>query len=121
MAYFKEIDAARKLLELDEYATLEEIRESKKGNLLLELETPATREQILSLYPREMVQKEIREKLRFYSVVTLIILALLVASSPQFEIIVLAFFVIIAPVILIGLLDTMDYVRLLSRVALDRM
>ena len=90
---------------------------SRIEGLLWQLETPPTREQVLSLYPREMVDKEIRAKLRFYAVVTAALILVLVAFPVQLEVTVLVVFVIIAPVVLIGVLDTMDYWRLLSRTA----
>ena len=93
---------------------------SRIEGLLWELETPPTREQVLSLYPKEMVNKEIRTKLRFYAVVTAALILVLVAFPVQLEVTVLVFFVIIAPVVLIGVLDTVDYWRLLSRTAPDR-
>ena len=90
---------------------------SRIEGLMWELETPPTREQVLSLYPREMVKKEIRDKVRFYAVVTAALILVLVAFPVQIEVSVLVVFVIIAPVILIGVLDTVDYRRLLSKTA----
>jgi len=90
---------------------------SRIEGLMWELETPPTREQVLSLYPREMVNKEIRDKVRFYAVVTAALILVLVAFPVQIEVSVLVVFVIIAPVILIGVLDTVDYRRLLSKTA----
>jgi len=90
---------------------------SRIEGLLWELETPPTREQVLSFYPREMVNKEIRTKFRFYAVVTAALILMLVAFPVQLEVTVLVVFVIIAPVVLIGVLDTIDYWRLLSRTA----
>jgi len=87
---------------------------SRIEGLLWELETPPTREQVLSLYPREMVNKEIRDKVRFYAVVTAALILVLMAFPVQIETAVLVAFVIIAPVILIGVLDTVDYWRLLK-------
>jgi len=90
---------------------------SRIEGLLWELETPPTREQVLSLYPKEMVNKEMRTKFRFYAVVTAALILVLVAFPVQLEVTVLVVFVIIAPVVLIGVLDTVDYWRLLSRTA----
>ncbi|HUV54563.1 MAG TPA: hypothetical protein VMW03_05110 [Candidatus Krumholzibacteriaceae bacterium] len=90
---------------------------SRIEGLLWELETPPTREQVLSLYPEEMVNKEIRTKFRFYAVVTAALILMLVAFPVQIDVTVLVVFVIIAPVVLIGVLDTIDYWRLLSRTA----
>ena len=90
---------------------------SRIEGLMWELETPPTREQVLSLYPREMVNKEIRDKVRFYAVVTAALILMLVAFPVQIDVTVLVVFVIIAPVVLIGVLDTIDYWRLLSRTA----
>ena len=87
---------------------------SRIEGLLWELETPPTREQVLSLYPREMVKKEIRDKVRFYAVVTAALILVLVSFPVQIEFAVLVVFVVIAPVILIGVLDTVDYWRLLK-------
>ena len=90
--------------------------------LLWELETPPTREQVLSFYPREMVYKEIRNKVRFYGIVTAALILVFVAFPVQIDVAVLVALVIIAPVILIGVLDTVDYWRLISRTAaLDRL
>jgi hypothetical protein len=90
---------------------------SRIEGLLWELETPPTREQVLSFYPKEMVNKEIRTKFRFYAVVTAALILVLVAFPVQLDVTVLVFFVFIAPVILIGVLDTVDYWRLLSKTA----
>jgi len=90
---------------------------SRIEGLLWELETPPTREQVLSLYPKEMVNKEIRDKVRFYAVVTAALIFVFVAFPVQIDVAVLVAFVIIAPVVLIGVLDTIDYWRLLSRTA----
>ena len=87
---------------------------SRIEGLMWELETPPTREQVLSLYPREMVKKEIRDKVRFYAVVTAALILVLVSFPVQIEFAVLVVFVVIAPVILIGVLDTVDYWRLLK-------
>ena len=87
---------------------------SRIEGLLWERETPPTREQVLSLYPREMVNKEIRDKVRFYAVVTAALILVLVAFPVQIEIIVPVVFVIIAPVVIIGVLDTVDYWGLLE-------
>jgi len=90
---------------------------SRIEGLLWELETPPTREQVPLLYPTEMVNKEIRTKFRFYAVVTAALILVLVAFPVQIDVTVLVVFVIIAPVVLIGVLDTIDYWRLLSRTA----
>jgi hypothetical protein len=87
---------------------------SRIEGLLWELETPPTREIVLGLYPREMVKKEIRDKVRFYAVVTAALILVLVAFPVQIDLIGLVFFFFIAPVILIGALDTVDYQRLLK-------
>jgi hypothetical protein len=87
---------------------------SRIEGLLWELETPPTREIVLGLYPREMVKKEIRDKVRFYAVVTAALILVLVAFPVQIDLIGLVFFFFIAPVILIGVLDTVDYQRLLK-------
>lgn len=95
---------------------------SRIEGLLWELETPVTREQVHSLYPREMVNREIWDKVRFYVVVTAALMLVLVAFPLQIDVAVLIVFVVIIPVVLIGVLDTIDYWRLLSRTAtLDRL
>ncbi len=69
-----------------------------------------------------MVNKEIRTKFRFYAVVTAALMLVLVAFPVNIEVAVLVGFVFIAPAILIGVLDSIDYWRLLSRTAtLDRL
>jgi len=94
---------------------------SRIKSLLRELETHPTRELVLSLYPKKMVNKEISAKVRFYAVVIAALILVLAASPDQIDVAVLVVFVIIAPIILIGVLDTIDYWRLLSRTAaLDR-
>jgi len=60
------------------------------------------------------VNKEIRDKVRFYAVVIAALILVLAASPDQIDVAVLVVFVIIAPIILIGVLDTIDYWRLLS-------
>jgi hypothetical protein len=90
---------------------------SRIEGLLWEFETPPTREQVLSLYPKEMVNKEIWTKFMFYAGVTAALILVLVAFPVQIDVTVLVVFVFIAPAILIGVLDTIDYWRLLSRTA----
>ena len=87
---------------------------SRIEGLLWELDTPPTREQVHSLYPRDMVYKEIRDKVRFYTIVTAALTLVLVAFPLKFDVTVLVFFFFIAPVVLIGVLDTVDYWRLLK-------
>jgi hypothetical protein len=88
---------------------------SRVEGLLWELESPPTREQVLSLYPKEMVNTEIRTKFRFYTVVTATLLLALVVFPVNMEVTVLVICVFVAPAILIGVLDTLDYWRLRSR------
>jgi len=90
---------------------------SRIEGLLWELESPPTREQVLSLYPLEMVNAEIRTKFRFYTVVTAALVLVLVAFHVLLEVAVLVFFMVIAPVVVIGVLDTIDYWRLRSKTA----
>ncbi len=90
---------------------------SRIEGLLWELDSPPTGEQVLSLYPGEMVENEIRTKFRFYAVILVALVSVLVAFRVLLDVAVLVFFVVIAPVIVIGILDTMDYLRLRSRTA----
>jgi hypothetical protein len=90
---------------------------SRIEGLLWELETPPTREQVISLYPKEMVDKEIKSKFRFYAVIAAALILALVAFPVQIDITVTFFLVYIAPVVLIGVLDTIDYWRLHTRTA----
>ncbi len=88
---------------------------SRIEGLMWELETPPTREQVLSLYPSEMVNKEIRSKLRFYVFITAVLLLVLVVFPSNIEVTATVIFVFVAPAIVIGVLDTIDYWRLRSR------
>jgi len=88
---------------------------SRVEGLLWELESPPTREQVLSLYPLEIVNAEIRTKFRFYTVVTAALLLALVVFPVTMEVTVLVISVFVAPAILIGVLDMLDYWRLRSR------
>lgn len=90
---------------------------SRIEGLLWELDSPPTGEQVLSLYPGEMVENEIRTKFRFYAVILVALVSVLVAFRVLLDVAVLVFFVVIAPVIVIGVLDTIDYLRLRSRTA----
>ena len=90
---------------------------SRIEGLLWELETPPTREQVLGFYPKEMVNKEIRTKFRFYAVVTAVLMLVLVAFPVPIDVTVTVVLVFIVPVVLIGVLDTVDYWRMLSRTA----
>lgn len=94
---------------------------SRVEGLLWLLESPPTREQVLGLYPREMVNREIRAKFRFYAVVTAALVLLLVVFPTGIDVVGLVVFCFIAPVILIGVLDTIDYLRLRSRTAQSRL
>ena len=88
---------------------------SRIEGLLWELDSPPTWEQVLSLYPREMVNNEISTKFRFYAVLLVALVSVLVSFRVLLDVAVLVFFVVIAPVIVIGVLDTIDYLRLRSR------
>ncbi len=90
---------------------------SRIEGLLWELDSPPTREQVLSLYPKDMVENEIRTKFRFYGVVTAALISVLVAFRALLEVAVLVFFVVLAPVVVIGVLDTIGYLKLRSRTA----
>jgi hypothetical protein len=90
---------------------------SRIEGLLWELDSPPTGEQVLSLYPREMVDGEINTKVRFYVGVLVALVSVLVAFRVLLDVAVLVFFVVIAPVVVIGVLDTIDYLRLRSRTA----
>jgi len=90
---------------------------SRIEGLLWELETPPTREQVMAFYPRDMVNEEIRTKFRFYGVVTAAFLLVLLVFPVDIEVAVLVIFVFVAPAIVIGVLDTIDYWRLRSRTA----
>ena len=87
---------------------------SRIEGLLYALESQPSRDLVLSLYPKEMIKKEIRDKVRFYGVVTAASMLVLAALPFQLDFVVLVFFFFVAPVILIGVLDTVDYRRLLK-------
>jgi len=63
------------------------------------------------------VDGEINTKARFYVGVLVALVSVLVAFRVQLDVVVFVFFVVIAPVVVIGVLDTIDYLRLRSRTA----
>ena len=94
---------------------------SRIEGLLWELESPPTREQVLGLYPREMVEREIRTKFRFYTAVTAALVLVLMAFRTQLDVVLFFLFVFIAPVIVIGVIDTIDFLRLRTRTAAENL
>jgi hypothetical protein len=90
---------------------------SRIEGLLWELDSPPTGEQVLNFYPREMVNNEINTKFRFYTAIIVALVLVLVVFHVLLEVAVLVFVVVIAPVVVIGVLDTIDFLRLRSRTA----